>query len=188
MTEPADKTRKRVIVLDTSAFVAGFDPFSISEEEYATPMVKEEISENSMSWIRFKTAIDSGKLKMKSPDRSFLEQVKASATAVGDAFFLSDADLQVLALALELKTQGCSPLIVTDDYSIQNVANQMAIEFTSLATFGIRFRLSWIRYCPACHKKFPANYKSKTCDICGTELKRKPLRKNQLDQQGFPKV
>jgi hypothetical protein len=32
MTEPADKTRKRVIVLDTSAFVAGFDPFSIREE------------------------------------------------------------------------------------------------------------------------------------------------------------
>jgi UPF0271 protein len=181
MTESNDNTRKRVVVLDTSAFVAGFDPFSIGGEEYAAPMVKEEMSENSMSWIRFKTAIDSGKLKMKAPDKSFLEQVKAAATTVGDAFFLSDADLQVLALALELKTQGYSPLIVTDDYSIQNVANQMGIDFTSLATFGIRFRLSWVRYCPACHKKFPADYKSRTCDVCGTGLKRKPLRKNQLD-------
>jgi UPF0271 protein len=187
MTEPADDTRKRVIVLDTSAFIAGFDPFSISGEEYAVPMVKEEIAENSMPWVRFKTAIDSGKLKMKTPTKAFMEQVKASATTVGDAFFLSDADLQILALALELKAQGCSPMIVTDDYSIQNVANQMGIEFASLATFGIRFRLSWVRYCPACHKKFPANHRSKTCDVCGTGLKRKPLRKNQLDER-FPNV
>ena len=181
MTKPAGNTRKQVFVLDTSAFVAGFDPFSIDGEEYAVPMVLEEIAENSMSWIRFKTAIDNGKLKMKTPSKGFLQQVKASATTVGDAFFLSDADLQVLALALELKSHGCSPLIVTDDYSIQNVANQMAIGFTSLATFGIRFRLSWVRYCPACHRKFPADCKSKTCDVCGTSLKRKPIRKNQLD-------
>jgi UPF0271 protein len=183
MTEHCDNTRKRVIVLDTSAFVAGFDPFSVSGEEYAAPMVKEEIDENSMSWVRFKTAIDSGKLKMKTPDKVFVEEARASATTVGDAFLLSDADLQVLALALELKSQGYSPLIVTDDYSIQNVANQMGIEFASLATFGIRFRLSWVRYCPACHKRFPANHRSKTCDVCGTGLKRKPLRKNHLDER-----
>jgi len=182
MTEHSDNARKRVIVPDTSAFIAGFDPFSISGEEYAVPMVREEIDENSMSWVRFKTAIDSGKLKMKTPDKFFMEEAKASATTVGDAFFLSDADLQVLALALELKSHGYSPLIVTDDYSIQNVANQMGIEFASLATFGIRFRLSWIRYCPACHKRFPANCRSKTCDVCGTGLKRKPLRKNHLDE------
>ncbi|MDH5754641.1 MAG: ribonuclease VapC, partial [Candidatus Bathyarchaeota archaeon] len=87
---------------------------------------------------------------------------------------------QVLALALELKTHGYSPLIATDDYSIQNVANQMDIEFASLATFGIRFRLQWIRYCPACHKRYPADYKSRRCEVCGTELKRKPLRKKFL--------
>ncbi|MCK4440061.1 ribonuclease VapC, partial [Candidatus Bathyarchaeota archaeon] len=89
-------------------------------------------------------------------------------------------DLQVLTLALQLKTQGYSPSIVTDDYSIQNVANQMGIEFASLATFGIRFRLHWIRYCPACHKRYPANHKSKRCEVCGTELKRKPSRKKML--------
>jgi rRNA maturation endonuclease Nob1 len=71
-------------------------------------------------------------------------------------------------------------MIATDDYSIQNVANQMGIEFASLATFGIRFRLQWIRYCPACHKKYPANYKFRKCEVCGTELKRKPLRKTPV--------
>jgi UPF0271 protein len=167
---------KKVVVLDTSAFVAGFDPFSISEEQYSVPAVREEIRENSMAGVRFKTAVESGKLKVRAPKKIFRDQTQDSATLMGDAFFLSEADLQVLALALELKTNGYSPLIATDDYSIQNVADQMGVEFDSLATFGIRFRLQWLRYCPACHKQYPANYKSRRCEVCGTELKRKPVQ------------
>ena len=166
-----------MIVLDTSAFLTGFDPFSISEEQYTVPAVKEEIRESSMAWVRFKTAVENGKLKVRTPGKIFADKAKSSATFVGDAFFLSEADLQVLALALELKMRGYSPLVATDDYSMQNVADQMGIGFTSLATFGIRFRLQWIRYCPACHKKYPSDYKSRRCEVCGTELKRKPVEK-----------
>lgn len=169
--------------MDTSAFIVGFDPFSISEDQYSVPLVKEEIRTSSMAWVRFKTAVESGKLKVRAPKKIFMDKVKASATLVGDTFFLSKADLQVLALALELKTQGYSPSIATDDYSMQNVADQMGIEFASLATFGIRFRLQWIRYCPACHKRYPANYKSRKCEVCDTKLKRKPSRKTLLKQQ-----
>ncbi len=157
--------------------MAGFDPFSISEEQYTVPMVREEVAGSSMAWVRFKTAVENRKLKVQTPENIFLEKVKASANAVGDAFFLSETDLQVLALALQLKMQGCMPLIATDDYSIQNVAKHLGIEFASLATFGIRLPLKWIRYCPACRRKYPADYKSRRCRICGTELKRKPLRK-----------
>lgn len=181
MKNSTDKTGTRTIVLDTSALVAGLDPFSISEEQYTAPKVREEMAENSMSGMRFKTAIENGKVKVKMPDAAFLKKVKTFASAVGDAFFLSETDMQVLALALELRTCGHFPLIATDDYSIQNVANQMRIEFASLATFGIRSRLQWVRYCPACHRKYPANYKSDRCKICGTKLKRKPLRKNSID-------
>ncbi len=176
-----NKTDTRTIVLDTSALVAGFDPFSISEEQCTVPMVRDEIAGNTMSGIRFKTAIENRKVKLKMPDPTFLRKVKTFASAVGDAFFLSETDIQVLALALELKTNGYFPLIATDDYSIQNVANQMRIEFASLATFGIRSRLQWVRYCPACHKKYPPNYRSVGCKVCGTKLKRKPLKENPID-------
>jgi len=151
-------------------------------------MVKEEMVGSSMSGVRFDAAVESGKLKIKTPNAMCLEKVKASATFLGDKFFLSDTDLQLLALALELKTSGFSPIIVTDDYSIQNVANQMDIEFASLATFGIRRRWQWIRYCPACHKQYPATSKSRTCEVCGTELKRKPLRKSNLTHKSFPEA
>jgi UPF0271 protein len=165
------------LVLDTSAFFAGFDSFSVNEEQVTAPKVEEEMRTNSMTFLRFRTAIESGRLKIKAPSEEYLESVKSSATNVGDSFFLSDTDMQILALALELKATGNSPLIITDDYSIQNVATQAGIRFASLATFGIRRLLRWIRYCPACRKEYPADFGSKECGICGTELKRKPMRR-----------
>jgi UPF0271 protein len=167
---------KRVIVLDTSAFLAGFDPFSLSEEQVTVPKVEEEIRKNSIILVRFKTALENGKLKVKAPSEEFLNKAKASSTKVGDSFLLSETDKQLLALALELKATGYAPQIVTDDYSIQNVATQLRIEFLALATFGIKRLLEWIRYCPACHREYPANFSSKECLVCGTELKRKPRR------------
>jgi UPF0271 protein len=164
------------MVLDTSAFLAGFDPFSVNEDQVTVPKVNEEIRNSSMPWVRFKTAVESGKLKVKAPSEDFWNRVKASANRVGDSFFLSETDMQILALALELKAAGCTPQIVTDDYSIQNVATQMGIEFVSLATFGIRRLLEWVRYCPACRREYPADYNSTKCVVCGTALKRKPRR------------
>jgi len=140
-------------------------------------MVKEEVTGSAMARIRFRTAIESGRLKIQTPAKVFIDEVKTSATAIGDAFWLSETDIQVLALALQLKMQGCMPLVATDDYSIQNVARHLGIEFAPLATFGIRSVLRWVRYCPACRRKYPADYKSKRCQVCGTELKRKPVGK-----------
>ncbi len=124
---------KRIIVLDTSAFLAGFDPFTLNEEQLTVPKVEEEIRKNSIILVRFKTALENGKLKVKAPSEEFLNKVKASSTKVGDSFLLSETDSQLLALALELKATGYAPQIATDDYSIQNVATQLGIEFLALA-------------------------------------------------------
>ncbi len=176
MSEP--KNCRRIIVLDTSAFLAGFDPFSMVDEQVTVPKVEEEILRNSMVKMRFEAALESGKVKVQSPTQQSTATTKASASKVGDYHKLSEADLQLLSLAFERKTQGYKPQIVTDDYSIQNVAKELGIEFMALATFGIKRRLEWIRYCPACHKQYPSDSKSKDCLICGTELKRKPKRTN----------
>jgi len=178
----SNATGRRVIVLDTSALVAGLDPFLMNEDQYTVPAVRDEIAENSILGFRLKTAEENGKVKVENPDNTYLKKAKESAKEVGDLFFLSKADLQVLALALELRSRGWNPLIATDDYSIQNVAKQVEIAFSPLATFGIRRRLQWLRYCPACHKTYTASYKSSKCEVCGTELKRKPLRTKDADR------
>lgn len=162
--------------MDTSAFLAGFDPFSVSAEQVTVLNVEEEIRTNSMTWVRFKAATESGKVLVQKPSDETRRQVEVCAVQVGDSFFLSEADKQVLALALELKIAVRNPSIVSDDYSIQNVAKRLGIEFTSLATLGIRRALEWIRYCPACHREYAANRVTIECDVCGTELKRKPRK------------
>ncbi len=172
--------RQKIIVLDTSAFIAGFEPLSIQDPQYSVPEVRDELNFNSLPWTRFNAAVEIGKLKVKMPKAVYVQRVKTSSKTVGDLLFLSPADRQVLALALELRDLGYNPQIVTDDYSIQNVANQLGIEFASLMTFGIRYRFRWTLYCPACYRKYSSDYKPKRCEICGTELKRKPLGKTPL--------
>ena len=172
--------KRRVIVLDTSAFIAGFDPLAVPEKQYTVPEVKKELIAGSMPWMRFNAAIENRKLMIRKPKSSVLQEILEASRKVGDMRYLSEADLQVLALALELKGRGLSPLIITDDYSIQNVANKIDVEFTSLLTFGIKFRFKWILYCPACYRKYPSDYKFKICEICGTTLKRKPKKKTRL--------
>ncbi len=162
--------------MDTSAFLAGYDPFRISEDQVTAPQVEEEIRQNSMTYLRFKTAVDSGKVIVKIPSEESLKRVEKCATDVGDTFYLSETDKNLLALAVDLAASECSPQIVTDDYSIQNVGKRLGIEFVSLATFGIRRILEWMRYCPACHREYAANSTSTECLVCGTALKRKPRR------------
>jgi UPF0271 protein len=151
----------------------------LGEEQVTVPKVGDEIKTNSMARVRFNTAIESGKVKIKIPQQEYANRVKESASKVGDSYLLSETDMQLLALALELKAQGEKPEIITDDYSIQNVAKQNGIKFYALATFGIRKILEWIRYCPACHREYPVNSTFSSCQVCGTELKRKPKRTNK---------
>lgn len=173
--------KKQIIILDTSAFIAGFDPFLVEGEQYSVPMVEKELVLNSLPWVRFKTAVDCGRITLKTPSTNFLDKIREVTEKIGDIGILSAVDLQVLALAFEQKTAGYTPLIVTDDYSIQNVANQIGVDFSSLITFGIRFRVHWIWYCPACFQKHPPNYEIRKCKVCGTELKRKPLKKIHIN-------
>ena len=156
--------------------MAGFDSFAIKENQVTAPKVQEEIRGISPISARFEMAIESKRLVVKNPSDKSLNAVKTYAKRVGDYFFLSETDLEVLALALELKEEKYIPRIVSDDYSIQNVATQMGVEFISLATFGIRRILKWERYCPACYRKYSSVFRSIECIVCGTELKRKPLR------------
>lgn len=123
------------MVLDTSAFIGGLDPFSVHEEQVAPPKVGEEVKRNNLTMLRFRAAVESGKLKIFEPALQFLVQVKACATSVGDSFYLSETDMQVLALALEIKARGDAPQIVTDDYSIQNVATKPRSELLLVINF-----------------------------------------------------
>ena len=153
-----------------------------TQKKEDVPEVQEEIKINSIMNIRLELAIEKGKIEVKVPLKKFKIKTIKIANRLGDAHVLSQTDLELLALALELKNEGLNPLIITDDYSIQNVANKMKIEFSSLTTKGINRLLKWIRYCPACYKKFNDNISLKICSICGTKLKRKQEKEKSKEK------
>ena len=79
---------QRVLVLDASAFIAGFDPLSFAEVQYSVPEVGRELLLNSLPRLRFTTAADSGKLTVKVPSSQYLRRVKEASKRVGDVLFL----------------------------------------------------------------------------------------------------
>lgn len=174
------KQESAVLVLDTSAFIAGFEPLSVEAAQYSVPEVKDELETQALLLTRFNAAVENGVLKVRSPKREYVTKVRKSSTTIGDLLVLSIADRQVLALALELKEEGVNPRVITDDYSIQNVANLLKVDFTPLLTFGIHYRFLWKLYCPACYRTYPADHTSTHCEVCGTKLKRKPKKKTPL--------
>jgi len=171
-----DSIDKRVIVLDTSAFIMGYDPLTVAMDHYTVPEVLEELAPETTIWLRFKVSLETGKIRLQTPSQKFLKTIDESSTMTGDAPTLSSADRRVLALSLELKEGKLNPLIVSDDYAIQNIADQLGLEYTSLSTFGISRRFRWVLYCPACGKKYPTGL-TKICRVCGTPLRRKALRR-----------
>lgn len=160
--------------------IVGYNPLAVGDDQVTVPLVMDELRSDTTIWLRVAAAKECGMLRIVEPDASFVNKVKEYSTEIGDVRNLSDADRQVLAVALQLKEDGEVPIIISDDYSIQNVAARLGIEYHPLATFGIRYRFQWLLYCPACRRRFPQNYSSETCGFCGTQLKRKVLRKTPL--------
>lgn len=169
----------KVLVLDTSAFIMGFNPMSVETQTYSVLSVEEELQRDSMAMTRLRTARDSGKLIVKEPAATVRQQVERAAQGAGDNLILSRADRDILALALGLQSNGNDPVIVSDDYAVQNVAESLRIGFRSLATFGITHKFDWIYYCPGCHRKY-AQVREGECEVCGTKLRRKVLSKKPV--------
>ena len=175
----AEGRMRKAIVLDASAFIAGLDPLSIEGQAFTVPGVRAEVGPGGLCSLRLRVAEESGKLVVRSPGEGALRKAREASALMGDAMRLSEVDLELLALAVELKEEGYEPVLATDDYAIQNVAERMGIAFTPLATFGIREQLRWEVYCPACHARFPPDVEERACPICGTLLKRRPAGKRR---------
>jgi len=167
----------KILVLDTSALIMGLDPLGLDFQTYSVPEVIDELRDQPGPSYRVSISTSSGKLRIQTPTPRSLRQVLESAKALGDKVVLSKADASVLALALDLVGEDTVPIVVSDDYAVQNVAEGIGIAYQSLANLGIRQKFEWIYYCPACFRRYPEG-DLEVCQVCGTKLKRKPSRKH----------
>ncbi|MFB5604398.1 MAG: NOB1 family endonuclease [Candidatus Nitrosomaritimum aestuariumsis] len=154
-------------ILDASAFYAGV-PFGSSNDCYTTSQVYDEIKHIKKNHEALETLLETNRLKIRDPDSVLIERVIEMSKKTGDYQQLSKQDISIIALCIELEGE-----IISDDFSISNVAKNFRLKISPVMTEGIKDVGKWVHYCPGCK----LNHKNgKECPMCGTPLKRKLLK------------
>jgi UPF0271 protein len=152
--------------LDAGAFYTGLIFLSSTYRYYTTQAVFDEVKHIKRSHGAIEALIESNTLQILNSGRNSIEKVVAAARRTGDYAKLSDADISIIALALQLEI-----VLVTNDYAVANVATTLKIPVKSVASKGITHTRRWIAYCSACGRAFGPN--AKECRLCGNRLRRK---------------
>ncbi len=157
-----------ILVLDAGAFFAGFEPLALQRRAYTVPEVLEELRSQS---LKVKIALEQHLLEVRSPAERYLKHVQRAAAKTGDIAKLSRTDMAVLALALELASEGQEVAIVTDDYAVQNVASALKLRFSPVAEMGIVRSFRWYKRCTGCGRRYSAAHPRDSCEVCGSPLR-----------------
>ncbi len=125
-----------IIILDAGALINNESfTFNKNNEYWTTSTVIEE-------WKDYRTkalaenAIKTKTLKVKEPEEKALKKAKEICEETGTK--LQKADIEILALAIELKEKKIKAIVMTDDYSLQNTLKTASIEYETIAQTGIK--------------------------------------------------
>lgn len=173
-------SKKKVYVVDTSAILTG-KPLDFDAYFVTTPSVDAELSEGGRDYRNLQFLKEKG-LRVSSPTKEAVKRVRSVAEETGDLVRLSDADIELLALAVDEEKRVDAVTILTDDYSIQNVAFSLGIPFESISEKGITKKFIWRYMCVGCKRKYKEHIK--TCPICGKEVKTIVQHATDVDHQG----
>lgn len=162
---------REVYVLDTSAVIAGFVP-GITEVRQVTVQEVLDEAKDLCSKLELVTAVDAGKISVLDPSKKALEEVRKKAGQTGDR--VSNTDVKLLALSLDMLRAGDEPELVTDDYAVQNLASIFNIPFRRVVMPGITEVFTWQMFCPACGRTYSMALTK--CEVCGSGLIRRPKK------------
>ncbi len=146
-------------VLDTSALLTGRQ---FPGELVTVPGVLRELGRHGIT-PQLEAVLDT-QVRVLSPGRPVRDRIRAASESSGDAHRLSPTDRDLLALALEI-----GGTLVTDDYSIQNLARVLGIAYEPVLTPGIRETWTWTYRCTGCGRTWPEWHDE--CPVCGSPLK-----------------
>ena len=161
--------RDLTVVVDTSAVLSGKPLCLDCKKMVTTPGVSEEIQPGGGAYRSFQFLLEKG-LVLISPSRESVKRVERAAEETGEQMRLSRVDKEVLALAYELSKKNRDRVVIlTDDYSIQNLAVFLNIGYLNVSQEKIKKKFKWVYLCSGCGKKFEKHVKN--CPICGAEIK-----------------
>ena len=162
MSDPA-------LVLDSTAFYAGI-PYQGNGRYFTTYLVLEEIKHHNVG-----SALIHTRVQVTEPSPDSADRVRDTAKKTGDIGALSQTDISLLALALDLSKSEGGASLVTDDFAVRNVAEVLSIHLSKTAMKGGEWKnVTWRLHCKGCGKQY-TNPKLTQCPVCGTALVRKGL-------------
>ena len=163
------KNERKIFAIDTSAILSG-KPINIENARLVTtPLIEQELRPGGRDHRIFQYLLDGG-LEVIEPSKKSVDRVNEISIKLGEFDRLSHADKDIIALALDFSSKGEQAVILTDDYSIQNVAVFLKIKFQSFLQKGISKKFTWVGQCTGCKKKFKEK-SIKICPICGARVK-----------------
>ena len=165
--------QKKIYILDASAIIGGF--YSNSNANFTTSEAILEIKDLK-SQILLQSAIEKGRICVDEPDDEDINKVNETIKSSGDILRLSDVDKNIIALALKFKRKNFEPVVMTDDYSMQNTLKIIGIPYESILTEGIKEVINWVKKCKGCKKVYPSDYVDEDCEICGSPIFKKRIK------------
>lgn len=155
--------------MDSTAFYAGI-PYQGNGRYYTTYLVLEEIKHHSVGSSLIHTRV-----QVTEPSTESASRVRSTAARTGDIGGLSETDMSLLALALDLSKSEGGVHLVSDDFAVRNMAEVLSIPLSQTSLKGGEWKnITWKLYCKGCGKQY-TNPKLKQCPVCGTQLVRKAV-------------
>jgi len=155
------------LILDTASFLSGritsiphgFDSVCI------TSRVRDEVMKGRPG----KMMEDLLEIGLKVRDPIDMMRANKSAASTGDIDRLSETDISIIALAIEME----NVLVLTDDFRIQNVLRSLDIRFQPAGEIGertVKEVWNWTFRCRGCGRYFEEE-PGQDCPICGSAIK-----------------
>jgi len=175
MKEQGIITQNENFVLDASAIYNGILSQNLPGKKYLPQCTIYEI-EGMLRGEAFKEEIiRSDKVIVRDPDDFSVNVITESAKKTGDIVELSVCDIRILALALDLKNNKENPVIISDDYDIQNLAKHLGLKCRGVHWKGITKLYEYFWLCTGCGTK--SKVRRDICIECGSPMKKKTLKK-----------
>lgn len=175
MKEHGTITQNMNFVLDASAIYNGILSQNLSGKMYIPQCTILEIEDMLRGEAFKEEIIRSDKIIVRDPDDFSVNFITEGAKDTGDIVELSICDIQILALAFYLKKQNENPVIISDDYDIQNLAKHLGLKCRGVLWKGITKLYEYFWLCTGCGIK--SKVKRDICIECGSPMKKKTLKK-----------
>lgn len=160
-----------LLILDANAFFSGKQLSDVQADHlFITSEIEEEVSVNKNALLILESLKAQNKLMVMDPENSYYKHAKQTAINTGDQTVISEADLGIIALALDLKSKAeykeWEIKVVSSDFAVQNVCKTLGIGYLSFKHGTIKRKIIWNFKCKDCGKSFRSPSQNE-CDVCG---------------------